>query len=249
MINLHTRKGRDNLAKLIALTIVAVFGFLTVVQAAGEKGEENADNSQRIFNIADSAVHGDLPVSMVLSAEEVKEDDNGRSIQDDLRSGSGGISDGVSDPGDSGNDPDNIVPDNDDPGQKETEIDIYKLDVWDLGAYLYGISYLDTSRALKLITYEGYGGSPLSYYVAACCWTRIMYPENFGGSDLYERFGGADLQYGDWMDSLGIADYAYTALWQCYMDPMYVTYCNGVTVPEDYIYCEFDGAYWIYVWN
>ena len=129
-----------------------------------------------------------------------------------------------------------------------TEPDIYQMDVWDLGLYLYDISYLDTSRALKLITYEGYGYSPLSYYVACCCWTRAT--ENYWGYDnLFSAFGEADTSYDTWMDSLEIADWAYDALWECYLDPMYVRYCNGVIEPEDYIYCEFDGAFWIYVWN
>ena len=139
--------------------------------------------------------------------------------------------------------------------EEETELnfepetpDIYTMDVWDLGLYLYDISYLDTSRALKLITYEGYGYSPLSYYVACCCWTRAT--ENYWGYDnLFSAFGEADTSYDTWMDGLEIADWAYDALCECYLDPMYVRYCNGVIEPEDYIYCEFDGAYWIYVWN
>lgn len=118
------------------------------------------------------------------------------------------------------------------------------LDVWDMGLEWYGISYQDTNRTLRLITYEGYGYSPLSYYVACCCWTRAT--ENYWGYDnLYQAFGEADHSYDEWMDSLGIADYAYTALEQCYCDPMYVRYCNGMAEPYDYIYYE-NG---IYVWN
>ena len=117
-------------------------------------------------------------------------------------------------------------------------------DVWDMGYEWYGISYLDTTRTLKLITYEGYGYSPLSYYVACCCWARAT--EGYWGySNLYQAFGEADESYDLWMDGLGIADFAYVALEQCYRDPMYVRYCNGMAVPYDYIYYQ-DG---IYVWN
>ena len=118
------------------------------------------------------------------------------------------------------------------------------MDVWDLGLYLYGISYEDTNRTLRLITYEGYGYSPLSYYVACCCWVRAT--EGYWGySNLYQAFGEADTSYDEWMDGLGIADFAYVALEQCYEDPEYVRYCNGMTVPYDYIYYESE----IYVWN
>ena len=64
-------------------------------------------------------------------------------------------------------------------------------------------------------------------------------------SNLYQAFGEADTSYDTWMDGLGIADFAYVALEQCYRDPEYVRYCNGMTVPWDWIYYE-DG---IYVWN
>ena len=123
-----------------------------------------------------------------------------------------------------------------------------QLDVWDMGLEWYGISYEDTSRTLRLITYEGYGYSPLSYYVACCCWSRAI-EDYWGYSNLYRAFGENDTGYDLWMDSLAIADYAYVALEQCYRDPMYVRYCNGVIEPDDYIYCEFDGSYMIYVWN
>ena len=126
--------------------------------------------------------------------------------------------------------------------------DLYSMDVWELGSYLYGISELDTTRTLKLITYEGYGAeSPLSYYVACCCWVRCQ--ENYFGFDnLYSSFGGADTSYNEWMDEIEIADYAYDALWQCYMNPSYVTSCNGMECPAEYVYAEFDGRYMIYVW-
>ena len=116
--------------------------------------------------------------------------------------------------------------------------------VYELGLNNYGISYLDTERSLKLITYEGYGYSPLSYYVACCCWTRAT--EGYWGyGNLYSAFGEIDTHYGEWMDSLGIADYAYDTLYQCYANPMYVKYCNGMAAPSNYIYYE-NG---IYVWN
>lgn len=123
-----------------------------------------------------------------------------------------------------------------------------EMDVWTLGSYLYGISELDTTRALKIITYESYGYSPLSYYVACCCWVRAT--ENYWGyPNLYEAFGEADAvsnggQYGEWMDCLEVADWAIYALEQCYLNPAYVQYCNGMTIPEGWIYAE-EG---IYVW-
>ncbi len=132
---------------------------------------------------------------------------------------------------------------------------IEEMDVWTLGSYLYGISEADTTRALKIISYEGYGAeSPLSYFVACCCFTRLT-DENYlwGFCDLYECFGGADAvsyggQYGAWMDCIEIQDYAYDALRQCYMDPCYVTSCNGMEVPEYYVYAEWTDCGWIYVW-
>lgn len=128
----------------------------------------------------------------------------------------------------------------------DTEPDIYSMDVWTLGSYLYGIPEYDTTRSLILITFEGYGAeSPLSYYVACCCWVRAT--EGYWGyGDLYRAFGEADTwSYGEWLDSYGYADYAVEVLRQCYLNPTYVKYCNGMTVPESYVYYE-QG---IYVWN
>lgn len=125
---------------------------------------------------------------------------------------------------------------------KEQETDLDVTDVWTLGVK-YGISELDTTRTLKLITYEGYGNSPLSYYVACCCWVRAT--ENYWGySDLYRAFGEADESYTEWLDSVEIADFAYDALEQCYKNPSYVKYCNGMTIPDSWVYEE-NG---IYVW-
>ena len=56
MINLHTQKGRDNLAKLIALVICIVMGTVTVTQAAGRRSDD-PDDLQRRDIISDSAVH------------------------------------------------------------------------------------------------------------------------------------------------------------------------------------------------
>lgn len=128
--------------------------------------------------------------------------------------------------------------------EQSSEEDLSIKDIYELGEYLYRISYLDTERSLKLITYEGYGESPLSYYVACCCWTRAT--EGYWGySNLYTAFGEADTSYDEWMDWLGIADYAYDALYECYMNPSYIRYCNGMAIPAEYIYYE-NG---IYVWN
>ena len=126
---------------------------------------------------------------------------------------------------------------------QQSEPDYSQMDVWTLGSYLYGISELDTTRTLKLISYEGYGYSPLSYYVACCCWVRAT--EGYWGySDLFSAFGEADTNYGEWMDCIEIADYAYEYLRLCYLEPSYVKYCNGMCIPEAWVYEE-DG---IYVW-
>ena len=118
------------------------------------------------------------------------------------------------------------------------------LDIWDMGLEWYGISYEDTNRTLRLITYEGYNNSLLSYYVACCCWVRAT--EGYWGyGNLYSAFGEIDTQYGLWMDSLEIADWAYYYLEMCYQNPTYCKYVNGLVVPSDYIYYE-DG---IYCWN
>lgn len=145
------------------------------------------------------------------------------------------------------------IPDNPVRGDAGNDADYVELDLWDMGLQWYGISNEDTNRALRLITYEGYGYSPLSYYVACCCWVRAT--EGYWGyGNLFSAFGEADAvenggQYGLWMDDLAIADWAYDALDECYRNPEYIRYVNGVIEPEDYIYCEFDGSYWIYVWN
>ena len=124
------------------------------------------------------------------------------------------------------------------------------LDVWDMGLEWYGISYLDTTRTLKLITNEGYGYSLLSYYVACCCWVRAT--EGYWGyGNLFRAFGQNDEGYDLWMDDLGIADWAYDALDECYRNPTYCMYCNGMAEPYDYIYAEWsegDGCM-IYCWN
>ena len=124
------------------------------------------------------------------------------------------------------------------------DVAVEPVDVWDMGLEWYGISYEDTNRTLRLITYEGYGNSMLSYYVACCCWVRAT--EGYWGyGNLYSAFGEIDTQYGLWMDSLEIADWAYYYLEMCYREPTYCKYVNGLVVPSEYIYYE-DG---IYVWN
>lgn len=125
----------------------------------------------------------------------------------------------------------------------ETEPNVYEMDVWTLGNYLYGISELDTTRALKIITYENYGYSPLSYYVACCCWVRAT-EDLWGYSDLYRAFGEADTSYTEWLDSVEIADWAFDALTECYLNPTYCKYCNGMMIPEEWIYSESG----IYAW-
>lgn len=128
--------------------------------------------------------------------------------------------------------------------EQQTLPDVYQMDVWTLGSYLYGISELDTTRTLKLISYEGYGYSPLSYYVACCCWVRAT--EGYWGyGNLYSAFGEADTSYDEWMDCIEVQDWAYDYLKWCYLEPSYVRYCNGMAVPESWVYEE-NG---IYCWN
>ena len=118
------------------------------------------------------------------------------------------------------------------------------LDLWDYGLAVWGISYEDTNRILRLVSYESYGYSPLSYYVACCCWVRVT--EGYWGyGNLYTAFGEVDYSYDLWMDELGIADWAYEYVWDCYRNPTYCRYCNGMTIPYDYIYYESG----IYCWN
>ena len=111
---------------------------------------------------------------------------------------------------------------------------VEEMDVWELGSYLYGISETDTTRALKLITFEGYGESPLSYYVGCCCWVRAT--ENLWGyPDLFAAFGEADSwNYGLWLDEIEVAPYAYDYLRLVYESPTYCRYCNGMAVPDGY---------------
>ena len=55
-MNLKTRKGRDNLAKVIAVALAVFMGTITVTQAAGRRSDD-PDDLQRRDIISDSAVH------------------------------------------------------------------------------------------------------------------------------------------------------------------------------------------------
>lgn len=131
--------------------------------------------------------------------------------------------------------------------QAQQEPDIYSMDVWTLGSYLYGIPEYDTTRSLILISYENYGDSVLSYYVGCACWARAT-NDYFGLDNLFTAFGGMDPQYDLWMDELGWDDYAVDVLRDCYLHPMYITGCNGVDTPESWIYAEDTECGTIYVW-
>jgi len=129
-----------------------------------------------------------------------------------------------------------------------TAVNIDLMDVWELGEYLYGIDYETTTRMLKLISYEAYPDDQmLDYYCALACVTRALYPEDFMGSNIYERFGEQDTSYGLWMDELAIQDHSYQALRWAYLDFHYINQCNGMATPENYIY--YSELYGIYVWN
>lgn len=134
--------------------------------------------------------------------------------------------------------------------EQQTEPDIYSMDVWTLGSYLYGISELDTTRMLKLITIEGYEEDPtLDYYCACACVTRATH-DYFGAGDIYTAFGGADPWYGSliWEEEwYGIDDHAYGALRDALLNFQYIDQVNGMTTPDEYIYYSDD--YGIFVWN
>lgn len=209
---------------IIALLIMAVIGvILFAVRSGGSRKEtEDAGRFDSHDDIFHSAVHSDLPVGMVLPAEieETTDEDTDAAGAD-------------SGPDASGND---------------GEIDIYQLDVWDLALYLYGIDYLTTTRMLKLITREEYPDDYLlNYYCACACVTRALYPEDFGGTNIYQRFGGRDDSYDLWMDNLEIGDWAYGSLRDALLDFQYIDQCNSMAEPWNYIY--YSEMYGIYVWN
>lgn len=133
--------------------------------------------------------------------------------------------------------------------EEPTGPDLEAMNVWELAAYLYGIDELTTTRMLKLITIEDYPADwTLDYYCACACVTRALYPQNFDGSNIYERFGENDHWYGAWMDeAYGIADHAYGALRAALLNFTYVNQCNGMARPWSYIY--YSEIYGIYVWN
>lgn len=131
----------------------------------------------------------------------------------------------------------------------QENVDVSKInDVYELAYALYGISELDVSRMLKLCTYEGYGADPtLDMYCCMCMVNRVI--EGYWGyGNIYNAFGEIDWQYGTWMDSLGIADHAYSALWNAlmYLDRN-VRYCNGLQDLSYAIYAS-DVYYGFGVW-
>lgn len=133
---------------------------------------------------------------------------------------------------------------------QQAEPDIYQMDVWTLGSYLYGISELDTTRMLKLITIENYAEDPtLDYYCACACVTRAV-NDYFGFGDIYSAFGGADEWYQTLLwdeDWYGIDDHAYGALRDALLNYQFIDQCNGMIVPDECIY--YSEIYDIYVWN
>ena len=139
---------------------------------------------------------------------------------------------------------DTVVENNNENNQNNENIDISQInDVYELAYALYSISELDVSRMLKLCTYEGYGADPtLDMYCCMCMVNRVI--EGYWGyGNIYNAFGEIDWQYGTWMDSLGIADHAYSALWNAliYLDRN-VRYCNGLQNLDYAIYVS--DVYW-----
>lgn len=139
---------------------------------------------------------------------------------------------------------DTVVENNNENNQNNDNIDISQInDVYELAYALYGISELDVSRMLKLCTYEGYGADPtLDMYCCMCMVNRVI-EDYWGYGNIYNAFGEIDWQYGTWMDSLGIADHAYSALWNAlmYLDRN-VRYCNGLQNLDYAIYVS--DVYW-----
>lgn len=213
------------------LLALAIAGIVLVVNTTG--GKKDVVVSEAVADIADSAVHSDSAYWRVLpAAEELEEVSNDNSLLGDSN---------------------NIDINNAGDGLTETEDarTIDQMDVWDLAAYLYGIDHLTTTRMLKLITIEDYPDDwMLDYYCACACVTRAIYPEDFGGGTIYDRFGGDDPWYStlNWTeDEYGIADHAYGALRAALLDFHYIDQCNGMAIPWNYIY--YSEIYGIYVWN
>lgn len=123
----------------------------------------------------------------------------------------------------------------------------YEMDVLDLGMALYGIPEWNITRALKLISIEGYYMDYTLDYYCACTVVNRLIGDPYCG-DIYSYWGGGDGWYGTWLDCYGIADHAYSALRDALLDPADVWYCNGVDIPSSYVYAAWDGSYWIYVY-
>lgn len=106
-------------------------------------------------------------------------------------------------------------------------------DVYYVAQALYGISEYDVSKCLKLISYEGYGADPYLDYLMACtCVNRLVF---YPGCELYSFWGGGDGSYGTWMDGLGIADHAYSALYEALMNPNWDAWdCHGMCPENGY---------------
>ncbi len=236
--------------KILMTCIVIGFGIMTFVTATREEKVE--DKHTDILYIDDSGTDSVRSIDIIRPTERSAEPLPTETYTEETRQINEVTHEEV-------RSVDNYIPDNSDAsgsrsdstadtsGSDDNEVPA-ELDLWDAGLEWYGISYEDTTRTLKLITYEGYGDSMLSYYVACCCWSRAT--EGYWGyGNLYRAFGEMDTRYDTWMDSLDIADYAYTYLWMCYENPTYCRYCNGMATPANYLYAETRGSITFYAWN
>ena len=85
--------------------------------------------------------------------------------------------------------------------------------IYNVAYDLYGMSETNVIKALKLITYEGYGADGYLDYLMAC--TVINHYLANPAAELYSNWGGGDNSYNEsTFANVGIADHAYTALWR-----------------------------------
>lgn len=124
-------------------------------------------------------------------------------------------------------------------------------DVYSVAWNLYGMSEVNVTKALRLITYEGYELDGYFNYLMAC--TVVNHYLNDPGKELYSNWGGSDSFYNEWnFAGRSIAGHAYTALLDALLNLNTSAWaCHGI-VPENGYYssCQhLDEAIYIsYAW-
>ena len=105
-------------------------------------------------------------------------------------------------------DPDHSVEGSAEVTEAEAETD----NVYTLAWKKYGMSEYNVTKALKLISREGYELDPYLDYLMAC--TVINHYLDNPDAELYSYWGGGDASYNEWnMAWYGITNHSYTALW------------------------------------